>query len=93
MSISSAAFYYKNKKDIKKDLKSGIFENKICKGSSYGNNLWNFLYLKDYIMEDPDRIHVTLSYKDVCELSKESYDLKDVKAEMDKYKAEFVYFD
>ncbi|MGI7118438.1 hypothetical protein ACNGEM_07545 [Campylobacter coli] len=43
-------------------------------------------------MEDPDRINVSLSYKDVCELSKESYDLKEVKTAMDKHKAEFVYF-
>lgn len=40
----------------------------------------------------PDGINVSLSYKDVCELSKESYDLKDVKTVMDKHKAGFVYF-
>ena len=66
--------------------------NIIHKGDSHGNNLWNFLYSKDYIMGDPDRINVSLSYKAVCELSKESYDLKEVKTVMDKYKAEFVYF-
>ncbi|UZV40525.1 hypothetical protein vBCjeMWX1_0100 [Campylobacter phage vB_CjeM_WX1] len=89
---SSTAFYHKNKKDIKKDLKNGTFLNVTHKGGSYGNNLWNFLYSKDYIMEDPDRINISLSYKVVCELSKESYDLKEVKTVMDKHKAGFVYF-